>query len=438
MTQVTSGKRRSTLLVAVLCWSIVVFDGYDLIVYGTTIPKLLAEPGWGLTAGQAGTIGSLAFAGMLVGALGAGVLADRLGRRRMILACTAWFSVFTTLCAFAGGPTSFGILRFVAGIGLGGLVPTANALTAEFVGKGRRALIATAMMSGVPIGGSIAALLGLWAMPTIEWRGMYAVAALALVVLLPAAAVLLPESPAWLRVHGRPEQAHRIEQEFGLTGEADPVGTGHVAPLSAVLRPPYLVASVLFACATIATLFAWYGLGTWLPKLMGPDGRFDLGDPLTFLLALNLGAVAGSALTAWAGDRFGPLRSAAVAALAAAAGLAFLLTYPSSAVPVYAALVIAGIGTHGTQCLIIAAITNRYPAVARGTALGFALGAGRVGAIVAPQAGGWLIDGGYGVGGNIAMFAAASALAAALLAVTTRTVRAASAPRKQLDSVVAH
>ncbi|CAN7175446.1 MFS transporter [Knoellia sp. LjRoot47] len=124
---------RSAWLVILLCWLIVVFDGYDLIVYGTTLPSILAEPGWGLSATAGGLIGSLAFLGMLVEALAAGRLADALGRRRTILWCTLWFSLFTALCYVAPNAETFGAFRLIAGLGLGGLVPSANALTTEFV-----------------------------------------------------------------------------------------------------------------------------------------------------------------------------------------------------------------------------------------------------------------------------------------------------------------
>jgi len=147
----TSPSTRSVVPVAaVLCWAIVVFDGYDLIVYGTVLPQLLTEPGWRLTPFGAGLLGSLAFAGMLVGSVLAGALADRLGRRRTMIACAVWFSVFTALCAIAPGPVTFGAFRLLAGLGLGGLVPSANALAAEFVSPRHRSVVATLMMSGVP------------------------------------------------------------------------------------------------------------------------------------------------------------------------------------------------------------------------------------------------------------------------------------------------
>lgn len=427
---------RPAALVIALCWLIVVFDGYDLIVYGTTLPPLLAEPGWGLTPASAGTIGSLAFAGMLVGALGAGNLADRLGRRRTILGCVAWFTVFTTLCGLAPNAATFGGLRFLAGLGLGGLVPSANALTAEFVSTRFRSAVSTIMMSGVPIGGSIAAVLAIPVLPGLGWRAMY-LFAVAGVALLALAVALLPESPTWLRAHGRHGEAARIEEQYGVDHAAGESLGGHHPSFRTILKAPFGLATALFAGASVATLFAWYGLGTWLPKLMASDPRFDLGsNPLTFLLALNVGAVLGSVVTAYAATRVGPLRSAIGAAAAAALGLAFLLTYPGSILAVFAALILAGVGTHGTQCLIIAAVATHYPPRLRGTSLGFALGVGRIGAVAAPQVAGWFLAAGLGVGSNFLLFAGAAGTAAVLLLVTYAATRPASP--KAVVAQIAH
>ncbi|GAB2759163.1 aromatic acid/H+ symport family MFS transporter [Salinifilum aidingensis] len=404
---------RAAFLVVVLCWVTVVFDGYDLIVYGTVLPELLREPGWGLTPGAGGLVGSLAFAGMLVGALAAGALSDRIGRRGAVLLCTAWFSVFTVLCAVAWGPASFGALRFLAGLGLGGLVPSANALAAEFVPPGRRSLVSTLMMSGVPIGGTLAALLGIGMIPAWGWPSMFAVAALALVVVLPLCWRLLPETPAYHRARGDEARAVDVEARFGLTAEQrDPEPRGD-AEGGGLFSRQHGAASALFAATTLAVLFSWYGLGTWLPQLMRESG-FALGSSLGFLLALNLGAALGSLLTAWAGDRFGPVSTGGAAALLAALGLVGLLAHPPVVVT-YLFFVAAGVGTHGTQCLVIAAIANAYPAQLRGTALGWALGVGRIGAVAAPQVGGLLLAAGGGVDGNFLVFAAAAALSAVLL-----------------------
>jgi len=425
-TRPRSGSRPAWLVI-VLCWLIVVYDGYDLIVYGATLPSMLAEPGWNLTPATAGTIGSLAFLGMLIGALGAGNLADRLGRRRTIVMSVAWFTLFTGASGLASDPVVFGALRFAAGIGLGGLVPSANALTAEFVSPRFRSAVSTIMMSGVPIGGSIAALVAIPVLPSLGWQTMYLLAFSGF-ALLALTYVLLPESPTWLRAHGSPDQAAAIEEQYGISHAAHESTEHHHPSIRSLFKPRFALATGLFASATVATLFAWYGLGTWLPKLMGSDARFDLGsNPLTFLLALNLGAVSGSVLTAYAATKVGPLPSAVGAALAAAAGLAFLMTYPGSATAVYAALILAGVGTHGTQCLVIAAIASHYPPKLRGTALGFSLGAGRIGAVAAPQVAGILVGAGLGVGSNFLLFAGAAGLAAVLLLITHVATRPASA-----------
>jgi MFS transporter, AAHS family, benzoate transport protein len=395
---------KASAAAVLVCWLLVVFDGYDLIVYGTVQSSLISETGWGLTKATAGTVGSMAFLGMMIGAIFAGRMADSWGRRRTILGCAIVFSIFTVLCAFAPNAAIFGVLRLLAGIGLGGLVPSANALVAELVPAKWRSIVATLMMSGVPIGGSIAALVGIQLIPAFGWQSMFLVAVLALVIVVPLGLKYLPETLA--PVSAADKAAAKDKRAAATTKE--PSG------FSLLLRAPYLGISMLFAVATIATLFAWYGLGTWLPNLMQLAG-YNLGSALTFALALNLGAVAGSVITAWAGTRFGPIPTAIAAAAVAAVALVVLVSGPPVAV-VYLMLVLAGVGTHGTQCLIIAAVASHYPAHLRGTALGWALGTGRIGAVAAPQVGGLLLAAGLGVNSNFLAFAGAAAIAAVLLA----------------------
>ncbi|MEA5455056.1 aromatic acid/H+ symport family MFS transporter [Sinomonas sp. JGH33] len=367
--------RRRTIVAIAICWGMVVFDGYDLIVYGTVQNSLIEGTGWGLNAASAGTIGSMAFVGMMIGAVFAGRLSDAWGRRRAILLCAIVFSVATVLCAVAPGAVAFGALRLVAGLGLGGLVPSANALAAELVPAHRRGAMATLMMSGVPLGGTAAAALGLGMIPAFGWRSMFWLALVALVILVPLGWRFLPET---LGAVAAPERAgaQRTTAGGGFRG---------------LFRAPFLGLSVLFAASTLFTLFAWYGLGTQLPKIMRDSGA-DLGPALTFTIALNIGAVAGSIATAWAGDRFGTVSTSVVAAFLAGAALISLLVVPAgSTAYVYGALVVAGVGTHGTQSLVIAAIAARYPDALRGTALGWALGVGRIGAVLAPQLSGLML-----------------------------------------------
>ena len=250
------------IMAIIVCWLLVVFDGYDLIVYGTVQSSLLAEPGWGLDAASLGTVGSMAFIGMMIGALLAGRISDALGRRKTILACAITFSILTIACAFAPNAWVFGALRLFAGIGLGGLVPSANAMVAELVPPKWRSSIATLMMSGVPIGGSLAALLGIPIIPAFGWPAMFLVAAIALFVVVPLGFKYLPETlPS--------EEEQRKEAETSGT-TSGPTVTG----FASLLRAPYLGISLMFAAATLATLFAWYGLGRAMIEGLRTDSLY--------------------------------------------------------------------------------------------------------------------------------------------------------------------
>lgn len=301
----------------------------------------------------------------------------------------------------------------MAGIGLGGLVPSANAMVAELVPDKWRSSMATLMMSGVPIGGSLAALLGIPLIPTFGWPSMFLVAAVALLVVVPLGFKFLPETLPSQKI-SVPEQT----SDSGQQQKSAVFGAG----FSSLLRAPYLGMSILFALITLFTLFSWYGLGTWLPNLMERAG-YDLGSALTFALSLNLGAVIGSVVTAWAGDRFGPVSAGAGAASLAGIALLMLLYSPPVWI-VYGVLVLAGVGTHGTQCLVIAAVANHYPDHLRGTALGWALGIGRLGAVAAPQVGGLLLAMGLSANSNFIAFALGTLFAGVLLlAVAVRPTR---------------
>lgn len=247
---------------------------------------------------------------------------------------------------------------------------------------------------------------------------MFIFPVLALLVLLPLAMKFIPKSL------NKPDYTPLTS---GTDDEPQRGGFG------ALLRPPYLKMSVLFAIATLATLFAWYGLGTELPNLMNLQGA-QLGGALVFALVLNLGATLGSVLTAWAGDRFGPVITAAAAAFLAAVGLfVIMVTPPDNVWLIYVMLVLAGVGTHGTQCVIIGAITLYYPNHIRGTALGWALGVGRIGAVLAPQTAG-LILGSYGNPADgvypvFMVFAGAALISAILLFVLRPVIRQVNNPR---------
>jgi AAHS family benzoate transporter-like MFS transporter len=390
---------RTTKWVIALCWVTIIFDGYDLIVYGAVVPSLLEYEPWSLSPEEAGHIGSYALFGMLIGALIAGTVTDLIGRRKIILFCIAWFSLAMGLCAIAPSPELFGLFRFIAGLGLGGVVPTASAITIEYAPPERRKFLYALMFSGYSVGGILAAALAIPIIPEFGFRAMFFIGMAPLVFVLPLAWKFLPESKSFLEARGRRDR-------------------GTLAPVTALFSRGYLAATVTFWAICFLMLLLVYGLNTWLAELM-KDAGYPLGSSLAFLGTLNLGAIVGAISAGRAADRFGAKRVTSVGFLVGAAAIALLAVKPPQAL-VFALLFIGGYGTIGTAMIVNAYVTEHYPAANRATAIGWSLGVGRAGAILGPTLGGILIGAGIALEWNFYFFALVAVAASALCALVPR------------------
>jgi AAHS family benzoate transporter-like MFS transporter len=412
-----TGPARSGLAVVAICFLTIVCDGYDLIVYGSVVPSLLAEPGWGLGPADVGAIGSYALMGMLVGALGAGAVTDVVGRRRIVLIGITWFSVAMALCALAPTPGLLGLFRFVAGLGLGGVLPSAIALTVEYAPARRRQLYNALMFAGYSVGGVLAAVLALALVAESGWRTMFWIGVAPLVLVLPLAVAFLPESAGYLLARGRRAEAEKLATRYGIALDAPPAAE-RTGP-RVLFTPSYRTATLLFGAASFCGLMLVYGLNTWLPQIMREAG-YPLGSALQFLLVLNLGAIAGAVGASALADRFGPKPVAAAAFLAATACL-LLLTQRLDTALLMGAVAVAGLGSVGTQILVNGYVAVHYPATARASALGWALGVGRAGAIVGPLFGGWVLASGLGFAWNFYGFAVPALAGALIIALVPRS-----------------
>lgn len=431
--------KRIGVLVLALCWATVIADGYDVVVFGAVLPSLLAEPGWGLTPASAGLIGSLALAGMFIGSLVVGSLTDRFGRRRMLIVCLVWFSVLTGLCAVAPSPETFGALRFLAGFGLGGVLPTASALVAEYSSRRSRNFVYAVMFSGFPIGGILAALVGLVLIPSWGWRSMFLVGLLPLLVVVPLAIRKLPESISFLLAKGRHVEAEALALRHGLTvtdlapePSGPVVGTPPAASgpettsgstVAQLFSPRFRLATVCFCLASFLCLFMIYGLNTWLPQIMRQSG-YSLGSALTFLLVFNVGAIIGTILISTLADRIGskPVILGTFFLAAVAVGL-LSISLPTAALYVLVAL--GGVGVIATQAFINAFVSDVYPVAMGATALGWSLGVGRLGSMAAPPVLGLLVGSALGLEWNFYAIAIPGLIGAALIALVPQQRRTA-------------
>ena len=384
-----ASQTRSRLPIFILCWLCLLADGYDLLAYGATLPSLIGRPPFSLTLAQGGQIASLALVGMLVGCTGAGMLTDRLGRRRIFIASVTTFSVAMLLASVAPTVELFVAFRVLTCLGVGGLLPTAIALASEFAAPERRSRTLGLVLTGPPCGMVLAALVSSLVVPNHGFRPVYASAGLIL-ILVPLLVKFLPESPAFLAVRGHTEQAAVVRSTYGLP--ALPAGDAAVgrSPLSAVVRDGNLVPTLLIWATKVFGLLTVFGLTTWLPQVMATSG-YGLGSSIAFLLVYSLGGVVGTVVASSIAERMGPKPLVIVGYLAAAGALLCISQRPETVLLVLLVL-ITGFGGFGTQNVLNDFIARFYPTANRASGLGWALGIGALGSIAGPSFGAAVVD----------------------------------------------
>ncbi|HIE1081168.1 aromatic acid/H+ symport family MFS transporter [Acinetobacter baumannii] len=380
--------------VLIWCLLIIIFDGYDLVIYGVALPLLMQQ--WSLTAVEAGLLASAALFGMMFGAMIFGTLSDKLGRKKTILICVTLFSGFTFIGAFAKGPTEFAILRFIAGLGIGGVMPNVVALMTEYAPKKIRSTLVAIMFSGYAIGGMTSALLGAWLVKDMGWQIMFLIAGIPL-LLLPLIWKFLPESLAFLVKSNHSEQAKSIVSKIAPQTQVNTntqlvlnESTTTDAPVRALFQQGRIFSTFMFWIAFFMCLLMVYALGSWLPKLMLQAG-YSLGASMLFLFALNIGGMVGAIGGGALADRFHLKPVITIMFIVGSAAL-ILLGINSPQFILYSLIAIAGAATIGSQILLYTFVAQFYPTALRSTGMGWASGIGRIGAIIGPVLTGALLS----------------------------------------------
>jgi MFS family permease len=402
-----------------LCWLAMVLDGFDLVVLGTVIPTLIKTHDLGFDAIGATYAATISLVGVGVGALFIAPLSDRLGRRRLLVACVAWFSLFTIAIVFAPNVAVFGIFRFLAGLGLGACLPAALAYMNDYAPAGTAGKSTTRTMTGYHVGAVATAFLAILVVP--DWRIMFIVGGVAGFVLVPFLWFRLPETlpsahaaePAGTETAAAPE-----------TATAANTATRQQASFRDLTRKPYPLVALGIAVASFMGLLLVYGLNTWLPQLMASAG-YTVSAGLVLLLVLNVGAVVGLVVAGILADKHGTKRIVLLWFGLSALFLAALSIRVQSELLLNAAVFVTGVFVFSSQVLVYAWVSQLFPARLRGTALGFAAGVGRFGAIMGPAVTGTLVAAGIAYPWGFYVFAVAAVLAVVALVAVPHAIAAA-------------
>ncbi|MEU6449334.1 aromatic acid/H+ symport family MFS transporter [Streptomyces sp. NPDC046979] len=429
---------RLALLVVGLCWLAVLFDGLDMFIYGSVLPHMLEEKALGITSGQAGDLGSYATFGMLVGALTAGTVADRIGRKKLMVSCVALFSLASGLCAIADGVTVFGLGRTLAGVGLGGLLPTAISMVSDYAPRGRGALVIGLLMTAHHAGGILSAYVALWIVQPLGWRAAFWVCVVPL-LFVPVLLRYLPESLSFLVAQGRTDRARELAARYDVALPAAPAATATARweNLAGLFRGREWIQTLLCWLASFGGLLLVYGVATWLPTLMRGEG-YELGSALTFVVLFNLGGIVGMLVAGRASDRFGAPRISAIWFALTACGV-FLLSVHMPTALTFAVVFLTGVFLNSAQTMIYATVSIGSAPANRATAVGWTSGMGRFGAVFGPWLGGQLLAANKGDWGFTAFAIAGFSSMVFIGIAALRTSRHEAAVRRgDKDLIAAH
>jgi MFS transporter, AAHS family, 4-hydroxybenzoate transporter len=408
----------------------IVFDGIDNQLLGISIPSIMAD--WGVLRSAFAPVVALGFLGMMIGGAGAGLIGDRYGRKVALLGCMVIFGAATLAASMADSPSTLGALRWIAGLGLGGAMPNATALAAEYVPSRQRALSVTLTIVCVPLGGTLAGLMAIRLLPAIGWRAMFALGGIVPVIAALVLWRLLPESPHYLARHPeRWTELRGLLRRFGHTVAPDAVfehagsrltHEGVRAIFSRDLRADtWLLWIAFFSC-----LLSVYLGFSWLPSVLATAG---LGPAVgaTAITVFNLGGVAGAIgggiLIARFGSRPTMLSMAAAAVVCAAVLSVMPLTRLSSVAPIIVLLTLTGGMINAVQTTMFALAAHVYPTAIRARGVGIAVAVGRGGAILSGYAGPWALEL-HGSASFFALMSAAVGVTFVALALVTRHVPA--------------
>ena len=373
-------------LIFALCLSVVLLDGFDTAAIGYIAPSLLTE--WGVARPALGPVLSAALFGLAFGALASGPLADRLGRRGILVGSVLLIGAACLTCAACRNLTELVIGRFVTGLGLGAAMPNAVTLMSEYCPQARRATLTNAMFCGFPLGAALGGFLAAWMIPQWGWRSVLVLGGFAPLVLGVLLWLWLPESLRYMIANRQPIERIRsvllrispaaAEASAFETTEPVPADRGPTS-IGLVLSRSYIVGSVMLWLAYFMGLVIFYALINWMPILFRDAGLNPQRAALIAAL-FPLGGI-GAIVSGWLMDRSNP--NTVIAACFALTGVAVYGIGLAAGTPggLIVLVLVAGTLMNTAQSSLPALAAGFYPTLGRATGVAWMLGLGRFGGI---------------------------------------------------------
>jgi AAHS family 4-hydroxybenzoate transporter-like MFS transporter len=386
--------------IVALCFLIVFLDGLDTAAMGFIAPALSVD--WGVPRASLGPVMSAALGGMVFGALGSGPLADRFGRKGVLVVATFIFGGFSLLSAFSSNLEQLVILRFLTGLGLGAAMPNATTLLSEYTPERLKSLLVTGMFCGFNLGMAGGGFVSAWMIPAYGWHSLLVLGGVLPLALAVVLLLWLPESARYLVVHGK--SAERIRRVLAPIGREAAEARHFVVPEQKTVKTGSVFAVIFNRSYSAGTLLLWltyfmglvivYLLTSWLPTLMRDAGA-SLEQAALIGALFQFGGVLSAVFVGWAMDRFNPHR--VIGLFYALAGIfAYCVGQSLGQVALVATLVlVAGMCINGAQSAMPSLAARYYPTHGRATGVSWMLGIGRFGAITGAWMGATLLGLGW-------------------------------------------
>jgi AAHS family 4-hydroxybenzoate transporter-like MFS transporter len=382
----------------VLCSLCLMLDGFDAQAMGYVGPALI--PLWKIPSSAWGNIASATPLGVMFGSLLFSMLADKIGRRRVLIGVTFYYAVLTLATGMANSPGQLFWIRLVAGLGLGGIMPNTVALSGEYSPLRSRVtvmmVVANSFSAGAALGGFAAA----WLIAHFGWRSVFFFGGTTPLLITLAMLIWLPESLQYCTLHGKIADLRKWLRKLD-PAQAAAAGEGTVFVVQEKKQKGVPWAHLFYEGRAMGTLFIWainfmnllnlYFLSNWLPTVMRSAG-FSTQTSVLIGATLQLAGTVGAFALGWAVHRIGFVPVLATGFLVACVNVALIGQPGLTVLPMFIVVALAGWGIVGGQAGINAMSATFYPTDLRATGVGAGLGMGRMGAIIGPWVAGQLLS----------------------------------------------